>query len=94
MWGENFRLPTTSAILQTSAAVLSDFSYKILAFSNFSGSDLDLPPVLPRALADERPVAVVVSIFSRNGTKLGGELLFLGKDFPCPCVEIVKNTAI
>ena len=51
---KNLLLPTP-AISQTSAAVLFEFSYKILAFSNFAGSVLGLPPVLPRALADERP---------------------------------------
>lgn len=54
MCAKNLLLPTP-AIRQTSAAVLSEFSYKIRAFSNFAGSVLGLPPVLPRALADERP---------------------------------------
>ncbi len=45
MWVKNVLLPTP-AISQTSAAVLSEFSYKILAFSNFAGSVLGLPPVL------------------------------------------------
>jgi len=55
-WAKNVLLPTP-AISQTSAAVLSEFSYKILAFSNFAGSVLGLPPVLPRALADKLPAA-------------------------------------
>jgi len=42
---KNVLLPTP-AISQTSAAVLSELSYKILAFSNFAGSVLGLPPVL------------------------------------------------
>ena len=52
MWAKNILLPTP-AISQTSAAVLSEFSYKILAFSNFTGSVLGLSPDLPCALADE-----------------------------------------
>ena len=37
MWAKNVLLPTP-AISQASAAVLSEFSYKILAFFNFAGS--------------------------------------------------------
>lgn len=54
MWAKNVLLPTP-AISQTSTAVLSEFSYKILAFSNFAGSVLGLSPDFPLALADERP---------------------------------------
>lgn len=49
-WAKKVLLPTPS-ISPTSTAVLSEFSYKILAFSNFAGSVLCLPPVLPQALA-------------------------------------------
>jgi hypothetical protein len=44
MWAKNVLLPTP-AISKTSTAVLSEFSYKILACSNFAGSVLGLPPV-------------------------------------------------
>jgi len=51
------RLPTP-AISQTSAAVLSEFLYKILALSSFATSVRGRLPVMPHALADVLPAEV------------------------------------